>query len=89
MYFTIPFHSDRARTTTRAEVVDGRLVHHEAPEYHGDPFSGGRSLVYTDFGWDFLEEVLRRGFADCAAVIYWSFEYGHLGTNNLLFVARK
>ena len=89
LYFTIPFHQDRYATVVRAESVDDGVTHHLPPQYHGDPFSGGRSLVFTDFGWDVLDVVRSCGFADCSAVLYWSLEYGHLGGGNFLFVASR
>ena len=89
LYFTIPFYSNRRESVARAVVHDGRVDHRLPAEYHGDPFSGGRSLVFTDFGWDVIDRVRAQGFDDCAAVLYWSLEYGHLGVGSFWFVARR
>lgn len=89
LYFTIPFHADRYDSVARAELTPDGLEHRLPAEYHGDPFSGGRSLVFTDFGWDVLEMARAGGFADCSAVYYWSLEYGHLGGGNVWFVATR
>ncbi len=56
--FTIPFYPtfDRTRRPS-AEVVRGELLHYEPAEYHGNPMSGEGSLVFNDFGWDFIAGV--------------------------------
>jgi SAM-dependent methyltransferase len=37
------------------------------------------SLVFTDFGWEFLEQMRQAGFADVALHIYWAESRGYLG----------
>ena len=89
MFFTVPFYRDRDANTPRAEQVNGQVRHLMPPEYHGNPVSKDGSLVFTDFGWDLLAQVTAAGFSDCVAVLYWSLDYGHLGSNNLYFVATR
>jgi len=89
MLFTVPFYTDRLQSTARAELVNGTVRHLAEPEYHGNPFASGGSLVFTDFGWELLDVARASGFRDCVALAYWSLEYGHLGSNNLYFVASR
>jgi len=89
MLFTVPFHTDKLHNAARAELVNGTVRHLAEPEYHGNPFASGGSLVFTDFGWEMLDVARAAGFRDCVALAYWSLEYGHLGSNNLYFAASK
>ncbi len=89
MFFTVPFFWDRVPNTSRAELVNGQLRHLLPPEYHGNPVSKDGSLVFTEYGWELLAQVTGAGFSDCVAVLFWSLEYGHLGPNNLYFVATR
>jgi len=36
----------------RASLRDGSVIHHQEPEYHGNPMSGDGSLVTVDWGYD-------------------------------------
>ena len=76
---TFPF-NDRAGSVVRATLVDGQLVHHAPPEYHGDPISGG-VLCFRYFGWDVLDMAAAAGFQDCRMAMAWAPEagifYGH------------
>lgn len=60
---TIPLHSDRDESVTRARLVDGQIEHLLEPVYHGNPVDSQRgSLVFTDFGWDVVERFRSAGF---------------------------
>jgi SAM-dependent methyltransferase len=89
MFFTVPFFTDREANTVRARMVNGDIQHLLPPEYHGNPMSKDGSLVFTEYGWAMMNQVRAAGFADCAAIAYWSLDYGHLGMSNLYFVATK
>lgn len=89
LFFTIPFDPSRARTRARAELIGDDVVHHLPAEHHGNPATGADSLVFTDFGWDFIDAFPAHGFARCDVISYWSLELGLLGANNILFRARK
>ncbi len=54
---TFPFFADREVTVRRSNLVDGTVANLLPAEYHGNPLGGG-SLVFSEFGWDFLREVL-------------------------------
>ncbi|MBU1191303.1 MAG: glycosyltransferase [Gammaproteobacteria bacterium] len=79
LLMTVPFHVDKLQSERRAEIVNGKLEHILPPVYHGNPVSDEGSLVFTDFGWDFLEEIRNAGFAEAELHFYWSEVYGHLG----------
>ena len=79
LLMTVPFHLNKDRGERRATLVNGRLEHILPPVYHGNPVSDDGSLVFTDFGWDFLQSIRDAGFARAELRFYWSEVYGHLG----------
>jgi SAM-dependent methyltransferase len=88
MIFSVPFVSDAARTLVRARITsDGEVEHIEAPEYHGDPLSADGCLCFQHFGWDILADLRRAGFTRSWASVYWSPRFGHLGGEQIQFVA--
>jgi len=50
---TTPIYLDHAKSSRRAEIKDGKIVHLFDPEYHGNPIGDGRALVTWYFGRDF------------------------------------
>ena len=54
--FTAPKHPGFPKTTARARLQGGTVIHIQEPVYHGNPVGDGRSLVTWDYGDDF--EVL-------------------------------
>jgi SAM-dependent methyltransferase len=76
---TFPFSPDLDNSVTRAEVVDGEIMHLREPIYHGNPVSQDGSLVFTDFGWDIFDLAKQCGFKDMSLEIYHSVPLGHLG----------
>jgi SAM-dependent methyltransferase len=57
--FTVPWHYWQ-RTVKRAERgPDGTTRHLLEPEFHGDPFDSGGSLVVTEWGIDMFECIDR------------------------------
>ncbi len=79
LLMTVPFHLGLEESVRRAEIVDGKLVHLLPEVYHGNPVSDEGSLVFTDFGWDFLEQIRATGFSRAELRFCWSEVYGHLG----------
>lgn len=47
------------------------------------------SATTTSAGWELLEQLRDLGFVDVTALDYWSAAHGYLGSNTLLFMARK
>ncbi|KAI4448506.1 hypothetical protein C823_003026 [Eubacterium plexicaudatum ASF492] len=89
MMATFPFIWDLDNTVRRAKISDGNIEYLLEPIYHGNPLGGG-SLVFYDYGWDFMEFVKSAGFSDAYFVPFYSVMNGHLGRNTLYyFVAVK
>lgn len=66
--FTVPL-TGQPTTHERAVVRDGRVVHLDAPEYHGDPFTGSdRVLCMRNYGEDIVERLRDAGFARAGIV---------------------
>lgn len=60
--FTVPLQYPLKRSSVRrVEMRNGHEVLLLPPHYHGDG-KGGKSLVYTDFGEDILQDLERIGF---------------------------
>ena len=76
---------NRARAARRA---DGSVEFLLEPILHGNPVSGDGSLVFTDFGWEVLEQMRAAGLEDPTLDVYWSYEHGWLGTQ-FTFAARR
>jgi SAM-dependent methyltransferase len=90
LLLSVPFLIDRVDTLVRARMnADGTITHFAEPEYHGDPLSADGILCFHHFGWDLLDGLRSSGFAETAALLYWSAELGYLGTEQVLFLARK
>ncbi|NBC49490.1 MAG: methyltransferase domain-containing protein [Gammaproteobacteria bacterium] len=90
LVFSAPFIPAHAKTTVRARVDSkGEIEHLLPPEYHGDPLSDAGCLCFYHFGWDLLDTCRAVGFRDAYVVALWSREFGYLGSEQLLFVARK
>lgn len=51
---TVPIVKKTRPSSRRASLVDGAIVHHADPEYHGNPLSKDGSLVTIDWGYDIV-----------------------------------
>lgn len=90
LLMTVPFRRDSAHNIVRAkDLEDGTVEHLLPPEYHGDPLSREGCLCYYHFGWELLDDMRAAGFRDPRACLYWSREFGYLGTEQILFQADK
>ncbi|WP_395646256.1 methyltransferase domain-containing protein [Terricaulis sp.] len=63
LLFTVPFFG-AAETQVRSVLVDGQLVHHHPPAYHGNPVSAEGSLVFFVPGWPLLDVLRDIGFVN-------------------------
>jgi SAM-dependent methyltransferase len=56
---TFPIQNGRSIAyKARAEIgVDGQIVHHEKPEFHGNPINKDGSLVTIDYGYDIHKAI--------------------------------
>lgn len=89
MLATFPFHQNSDASIVRAKINANEVEHLLSPMYHGNPVSTDGSLVFTDFGWDVLDDLRSAGFTEIRVGVYMSAEYGHLGDGQLVFVAQK
>jgi len=89
LLLTAPFDLGRDRNLLRAEYVNGKLVHHEPIEMHGDPMNPeGGILSYHTFGWELVERLNQLGFRTTVRTAL-SPRYGYLGQPGPFIVARK
>jgi hypothetical protein len=60
---SFPFNVNRVETRIKASISQtGELVHHEPPEYHGNPVNPeARSLVFQLPGWDVVSKLMSLG----------------------------
>jgi SAM-dependent methyltransferase len=90
LLMTVPFDLDLPKTRVRAVMErDGSIRHLHPPEYHGDPLSPDGVLCFYNFGWDFLDDMKGAGFSDTGLLIYWSVQFGHLGSDQFVIAASK
>ena len=85
MLATIPFHSLVDKSITRAKIINGQLENILPAQFHGNPISSEGSLVFTDFGWDIVDEMQSSGFSNVNVEVYSSLELGHLGGGQIVF----
>jgi SAM-dependent methyltransferase len=90
LFFTVPFNFHKNSNSIRASIDgDGKVTHLLPPEFHGDPLNPDGILCCHDLGWELFSMLRSIGFKDVQACIYWSKEYGYLGKNQCVFLARK
>ncbi len=90
VYATFPMNFHQEHTVKRAELADGTIRYKQEPVYHGNPVSEEGSLVFYDYGMDFLSLVKKAGFSDGYFVPFYSIPYGNIGNRSLfIFIARK
>lgn len=89
LIMTVPFFLDKHANERRAELKDGNINHILSPVYHGNPVSEQGSLVFTDFGWEFLQNLRNAGFREVELNFYWSEIYGYLGVGQHFILAEK
>lgn len=86
---TIPFYSESIKTEQRAELSGTGINNLKEPQYHGNPVSDSGSLVFWDFGWDFLDECRKTGFKRAYLYPYFDMLKGYLGVFPFIIVAEK
>lgn len=90
LLITVPFRRDSGENIVRAKDREDGTVGHVLPaEYHGDPLNKKGCLCYYHFGWELLDDMRAAGFRDPRAGLYWSREFGYLGTEQIVFLADK
>jgi len=87
---SIPFSGNYKETIRRAVLENGEIKNLLPEVYHGNPLSKKGSLVFYEYGWDFLDFLKDAGFSDAYMLAYYSILYGYLGDGNqFIFVAKK
>ncbi len=86
--FTVPFYPYRYFDEIRSYLKEGKLIHNETPQYHGDPLRPEGLLAYTIFSLEMLLKLSAIGFLIHTYVLYEP-QYGIIGWNNLVFEAIK
>jgi hypothetical protein len=87
---TAPFLTNAAETLVRASIAaDGTTVHHEPPDYHGDPISDRGILCYYWFGWSLLDDLRAAGFSDAYVAFFASRQFGYLEPMQSVIVATR
>jgi len=91
LILSAPFGLLLEKNLMRARIApDGSVQHLLPPEYHGDPVDpGGGILCYYHFGWELLGDLRAAGFSEARVEAYWSREYAHVGSEQLVVVATK
>ena len=87
---SVPFHYSERRTKRRAYLNNGKTVHLAPALYHGNPLSEKDSLVFYEYGWDFLDFCKGAGFNDAYVLAYYSLFFGYIGEGlQMIFIAEK
>jgi len=91
LLISIPFFGENEKTTRRAILDEGKIKHLKEPIYHENPIAKKEgSLVFYEYGWDFLDILKSAGFKDVYMLFYYDLFYGHLGyVQTFIFVAEK
>ena len=90
LLISIPFLVDNMKTKQRAILKNNQIEHILPPEYHSNPISNDGSLVFFDYGWDFLKFLKNSGFHDVYMLSYYDMFYGYIGNGmQFIFVAEK
>ena len=87
-FFTVPFYQTHYLDEKRAEILDGKVVHHMEPIYHLDPNNPNGILVYNIFSIEMLLNLSRIGFRTTMHKLY-APRYGIFGNNAIAFESRK
>jgi hypothetical protein len=87
--FTVPWHYWKETVVRARRRPDGAVEHLLPPQYHGNPFDDGGSLVVTDWGRE-LPDVIR----ECSGLVTEIFrpddaKLGTTGPFMEIFVSRK
>lgn len=87
---TIPWYPNIEKSHQRARFMNGKLELLDEPAYHWNPVSSSRdSLVFWDYGWDFIDFMKDAGFKEAYVQTYYDSEKGYLGDIGTYFVGEK
>jgi len=91
LLISIPFLIENTKTIRRATLEEGKIKHILEPIFHSNPAARKEgSLVFYDYGWDFLDFLKKAGFKDSYMLGYYEIFYGYIGKGlEFIFVAKK
>jgi len=90
LQISIPFNRKNLETNQRASIDNGQIKYLLPEIFHENPISKDGSLVFYDYGWDFLDFLKNTGFSDTFALGYYSIFYGYVcGGLQFHFVSKK
>ncbi|RBP48040.1 methyltransferase family protein [Roseimicrobium gellanilyticum] len=86
---SFPFDLAATKMLVRATVSPlGEIIHHQPPEYHGDPINADGCLCYQVFGWDVMDALRGAGLVHLDVYSVWNPSLGLIG-RGLHFVAGR
>ena len=90
MFITIPLKGGE-KTIQRATIENGKINHILPEQYHANPIAKEKgTLVFYNYGWDFLDFLKNAGFSDAYMLGYYDMNFGHIGDGlQSIFVAKK
>ena len=84
LLISLPFFAMNEITVQRARLSNNNEIEHILPEeYHMNPISKDGSLVFYDYGWDFLDFLKQSNFKDAYMLAYYDMTYGYVGNQYL------
>lgn len=86
---TVPITRKAQPSVRRAALVDGKIVHHLEPQYHGNPISSEGSLVTVDWGYDIASYLARASGLDVTMVVIDDIDRGIRAALIEVLVCRK
>jgi len=91
LMISIPFLRENTKTIRRATLDEGKIKHVLEPKFHSNPLAQKEgSLVFYDYGWDFLDFLKKAGFKDAYMLGYYEIFYGYIGNAlQFIFVGKK
>ncbi|MCM8813390.1 MAG: class I SAM-dependent methyltransferase [Candidatus Omnitrophica bacterium] len=89
MIFSIPFYVGHDISSQRVKLDEGKPIFIKSPMYHGNPVDENGSLVFHDFGWDFLKFCREAGFSDAYMMDCYDPLKGYISELFSLFIAGK
>lgn len=90
LLISVPLDVNKQETVQRAVYENGKIKSLLPEVYHGNPMSSKGSLVFHDYGWDFLNFLTKAGFKEVFLLDYYSISYGYIGDGiQFILVAKK
>jgi len=76
---TLPFNlnSDFNIELSKTDPETKELVHRDQPVWYPHPLDpNAKRLCYYHFGWEFMDEMVKKGFTNVSTEFIWSLYYG-------------